>query len=91
MSETVSTLVLPSNPADRKAIKAALQEISGSKTRAEAERDYQKDTIAEISEKYELPKPLLNKLANAYHQSNRDAVVADVEDFNLAYDAIFES
>ena len=44
---------LPSDPLQRKAIKKVLDELSGSMTRIEGERDYIKETINKICEELE--------------------------------------
>ena len=45
-----------SSPADRKKIKDALQEISDSMTRIQAERDLIKDIVKEVADTHQLPK-----------------------------------
>lgn len=59
--------VLPSNPADRKAILDGLQEISNAFTRIEGEKSYIKESITALAEKFEIKKPILRKLAKLYH------------------------
>ena len=59
-----------SNPADRKKIKDALQEISDSMTRMEAERDLIKDIINDVNDNFKLPKKYISKMAKIYHKQN---------------------
>lgn len=82
-------VIIPSNPADLKELKSAFQEISGAYHRMEGERDYVKETIADLAEKTGLPKRLLSKLSKAYHKSDKDKIVAETETLEEAYDAIF--
>ena len=54
-----------SNPADRKKIKDALQEISDSMTRISAEKDLIKDIIGDLNEQFEIDKKILNKMGRS--------------------------
>ena len=72
--------VMPSSEADRKHIQDVIKEISSSKTRAEAERDFQKEAIADLSKKFNIPKSLLRQYANIYHKSNYSEVLAQKSD-----------
>jgi hypothetical protein len=47
--------MLPSNPKDLKKIDAALEEISNSKTRIEAERELIKEIVEGIAEDHDIP------------------------------------
>jgi hypothetical protein len=79
---------IPSNPADRKKIEQAMQEISNSLTRAEAERDLIKDIIKTVCEEHELDKKIFRRLAKVYHRRNFNEEVADDEAFVTAYQLI---
>lgn len=61
-----------SNPADRKIIRDALQEISNSMTRMDAERDLIKDIKADLHEQFKevLSKKQIGKMARIYHKQN---------------------
>jgi uncharacterized protein YydD (DUF2326 family) len=77
-----------SNEADRKKIRDAFFEVSNSYTRIEAERDLIKEIIADLAEKFELPKKTLNKMARTYHKRNFDEEQAKFEEFEALYDEI---
>ena len=79
---------VPSNPADRKKIEQALQEISNSLTRTEAERDLIKDIIKETCDKFELDKKIFRRMAKVYHRRNYSEEVAEHEQFELLYENI---
>jgi hypothetical protein len=79
---------VPSNPADRKKIEQAMQEISNSLTRTEAERDLIKDTINTICTQYELDKKIFRRMAKVYHRRNYSEEVAEHEAFELLYENI---
>jgi hypothetical protein len=82
-------LVLPNDPVGLKQIRDCLEEISNSMSRAEGEKDYQSTAIEDICEKFDLPKGQIKKLANIHHKSNRDAVVNEAQELDLAYEQIF--
>jgi len=79
-----------SNPADRKKIKDALQEISNSMTRIESERDLIRDIKADLAEEYKdkLSKKQIAKMARVFHKQNFDEEVASHEEFELLYEEI---
>lgn len=81
-------VTIPSNPEDKKRIKNALQEISDSFTRIEAERDAIKDVINFVNEEFELPKKYIRKMAKVYHAQNFDQEVGEAEDFAVLYENI---
>lgn len=81
---------LPSDPTILKKIKDACIEISASMARAEGEKDFQKEAIAELAEATEVPKKFLRKIANLYHKSNRDAIEAEQESTVELYDRVFD-
>ena len=80
--------VMPSSPADRKHIMDVMAEISGSKTRAEAERDFQKEAIDELSKKFNIPKRLLNRFAKSFHKSSFQEELGVDADFELLVDGL---
>lgn len=81
--------VIPSDPTTIKKIQDVCFEISASMTRQEGEKDYIKESIAELSEATDIPKKHLAKIAKLYHKSNKDAVEAEQASTNELYDRIF--
>jgi tRNA(Ser,Leu) C12 N-acetylase TAN1 len=81
-------MIIPSSPADRKAIKSALDEISGSMTRIEAERDLIKEAIAETCDKFQLNKKTFRKMAKVYHKQNFTQEREEHEHFEEMYETI---
>jgi hypothetical protein len=77
-----------SNPADRKAINGAMQEISNSMTRIAAERDLIKEAIADTCEKFELDKKIFRRMVNVYHKSTFNEEVAEHAEFEALYETI---
>lgn len=87
----MSNVIIPSSPEDRKKIRGALEEISNSLTRIEAERDLIRETIKEMSDQFQLPKKTLNKMAKVYHKQNFNQEVAEHEEFESLYEEITQA
>jgi|688.fasta_scaffold666373_4 hypothetical protein len=79
------------NPADKKRVKDALFEISGSYARIEGERDLIKTVVKDLADEYELSKKQVNKIARAYHKQNYNQQVAESEEFQELYESLLES
>ena len=73
---------------DKKDVMGVLKELSNSMTRIEAERDYIKEAIVAASEKYQLNKKMLRKMAKVYHRNNFVDEIAEVEEFQKLYESI---
>ena len=84
----MSNIIVPSSPEDRKKIKDALIEISTSLTRVEAERDLIKDILAEVEDKFELPKKYTRKLARIYHKQNYAEIRQEQDDVETLYETV---
>lgn len=80
-----------SNPTDRKKIKDALQEISDSMTRIDAERDLIKDIVKEVADNFELPKKYINKMARIYHKQNFAKTQQETDELESLYITIVDS
>lgn len=77
-----------SSPEDRKKLKNALQEISNSLTRVEAERDLIKDIVKNLSEEFELSKKVVSKMARIYHKQNFSEEKQAFEDLETLYEEV---
>jgi hypothetical protein len=77
-----------SNPADRKTIKDAIVEFSNSATRAEAEKDLQKNIIEDLADKVGVEKKYLSKLAAFYHKQNFATVQQEKEEIEELYESV---
>ena len=83
-------VILPSDENTLKELVASIQEVVQSKVRQASEQDYQKESIAAIAEKYELPKDFIKQMATwKYDESKKDRTIGKVESFSEAYDALF--
>lgn len=76
------------NANDALEVQKIIKELSNSMTRADAERDYQKEAIKETAEKYGLEKKHLRKVAKVYHKNTFANEQADHEDFEELYNTM---
>lgn len=83
-----TNVIIPSNEEDRKRIKDAMEEISNSYTRTEAERDFVKEAINNLAEDVDIPKNILRKMARIYHKQNMADVVSEVEDIEALMESL---
>jgi hypothetical protein len=59
----------------------AFKEMSNSYTRAEAEKDLQKDIAEKMKSEFGVPKPTFNKMAKMYHAANLAQEASRDEEF----------
>jgi hypothetical protein len=55
-----------SNPADREKLLKVIREVSDSMARAQGEKEYIREAIADISKQLQLPKKIVAKMAKVY-------------------------
>jgi hypothetical protein len=79
-----------SNPKDREDLFKVIKECSDSMTRAEAEGEFVKESITEISKKLQLPKKLVARMVKVYHKQNFDEEVAVHEQFETLYESVIK-
>lgn len=84
----MSNVVLPSSPADRQKIRNAIDEISKSMTRIDAERDLILETVKEICKTYTLPRRAFRKLVGVIHKNTFNEEVASHEEFETLYESL---
>jgi hypothetical protein len=75
-------------PEQKKDLQGAIQEISNSILRTEAERDLIREIVKEQSDTLQIPKKVISKIAKTYHKQNLAQEVADHEDFVELYEKI---
>lgn len=78
-------VTLPTNPEDLKRIKEAIQEISNSMTRVDAERDNIKAILGDVKDKYNVAPKYLRKVARAYHKQSFGQEEQDFETIETIY------
>lgn len=72
----------------KKQLKGAIQEISNSMLRAEAERDLVREIVKEQSAELQIPKKIITKIAKTYHRQNLTQEIADHEEFVEIYEKV---
>lgn len=72
----------------KKQLKGAIQEISNSMLRAEAERDLTREIVKEQSQQLQIPKKIISKIAKTYHKQSLTQDVQDHEDFVELYEKV---
>lgn len=77
-----------SSPEDRKKFRDAINEISNSMTRTEAERDLIKEIVKDLSDNFQIPKKTISKIAKTYHKQNLSQEVSDHEAFVELYEEV---
>jgi archaellum component FlaC len=81
--------VIFSNPADRKTVRDALQEISKSMSRIEGEREYIKEAIKDITARYPaVSKKVFRKMIKVYHSQTYTQEIEEHEEFENLYETI---
>jgi intein-encoded DNA endonuclease-like protein len=75
-------------PEQKKDLQGAIQEISNSMLRSEAERDLIKEIVKEQSDTLQIPKKVISKIAKTFHKQNLAQEVADHEDFVELYEKV---
>jgi len=70
---------------DTAKVRSAVVELDQSMTRADAERDFQKEKISAVAEEQGIDKRVLRKMARAYHKSNFQDEAAQNDEFETIY------
>lgn len=81
-------IIVPTNPEDRKKIKAILDEILECKRKIDFQKILIKEQIDFIVDDYKIPKKMANKLANTYYKESIDADIATNETLVELYEAV---
>ena len=83
-----TTVIIPSNPEDRKKIRGALQEISDANLRITAERELIKDIKDMLKEDFELPPKFISKLSKTFINQDFEAQEIERDDFVALWEAV---
>ena len=76
------------SPEQKKELQGAVREISASMTRTEAERDLIREIVKDQSQKHNISKKIISKIAKTYHKQNLTQEIADHEEFVEMYDTV---
>jgi hypothetical protein len=88
MAKETVEIVIPSSPADRKALFNGVRELSNSYTRIEGEKDHQKALIESLSEKIGLDKKYIKRMAVEYHKDLFEQKAEEQDAFSALYETI---
>ena len=72
----------------KKKLTGAMNEMSASMLRGEAEKDLQKNIINDLFDEFKIPKKVLAKMARVYHKQNFQEEKATHEEFEQLYHTI---
>lgn len=89
MSNDVENYNLPSNPNDRKKIKDALYEMAGALQFIDDKRQFINDVASGLSEEFDIPKKIANKLAKTLHKNNYSDVTTEADNFISIFEVLF--
>lgn len=73
---------------DKKKLKEALNQMSDSMSRQDAERDYQKNLTNDLCEELQLQTKVFRKLARVFHKQNFEDEVAANDEFEKLYESL---
>ena len=76
--------------ADRVKLKKVLDDVSNMMTMIEAERTAINEAIKEASDKFQIDKKILRKIAKAHHKLNFNDEVAENEHFVEVYEELIK-
>lgn len=77
-------------PEDKKKLEKAIQEMSNSMTRIDAEKDLIKDIIQETHDSLGVEKKYIRKLATIWHKQNVNEVKTETDEVMELYEELFE-
>lgn len=69
-------------------LKGGMKELSDVFTMQEAQRDTVKEIISRVHEELKIPKKIIRKMANTWHKSNYNEVVAEQQEFEALYESV---
>lgn len=74
----------------KKELKEAVQQLNDSMTRVAAERDYQKESINNISDKTGVDKKIIRRMAKVYFRANYSQEQEENRNFEEFYDGVMK-
>lgn len=78
------------NESQKTELKNAIREMNDSMTRAAAERDFQKETLTNISDKTGVDKKIIRRMAKVYFRSNYAEEQEENRQFEEFYDGVMK-
>ncbi len=90
MSVTQMSINVLSNPADREILLKVVKDCSDALTRADAEKDFVRESVTEVCNKLQLPKKIVARMVKIYHKGNFDEEVASQDQFQQLYETVIK-
>lgn len=87
----MSELSFPSNPEDRKKLKAMIVEMTNALSRVDAEREHLKEISSAAVEEFGIKKTIINKLARTMYKNNYSDLQNENEHFEFLYETLVDS
>jgi hypothetical protein len=78
------------NESQKTELKNAIREMNDSMTRAASERDFQKETLTNISDKTGVDKKIIRRMAKVYFRSNYAEEQEENRQFEEFYDGVMK-
>lgn len=79
------------NPTDKKILKDAIVEMSNCMLRIESEREAMGDIASDLSKKFGIKKPIINKVVKAHHKHQYAEMQMDNDHFEFVYESLMGS
>lgn len=83
-------IVIPSSPADREAIEKVMKELSNSLTRSDAEKEYRRDALKDLQEKYGVKAKYFRRMMNDFHRDTFEVKSEEQENYGALFETIFK-
>lgn len=81
-------IIVPSSPADRKALQDAIIEMNKSLNRIVGEQDYITETLKSLKEKYKIDTKWLRKMLTDFHKDQFDKTVKEADEYAELFEII---
>ena len=86
-----NTINIPTSPDDRKALADGIKEICKSMTRAEGDREYQRESIKALAEKFNVEGKYIRRMATDYYKDTFDEKSDEHDEYVTLYEAVIRS
>lgn len=87
----MSDIIIPSSPADLKELKKGIDELTNSMTRVDAEKEHQKTILEDLSEKFDINKKYIRRIAVEAHKDVFEDKSDEQDNFEQLYESVMES
>lgn len=88
---TTNTTTVPTLTEEQiKSIKGVVNELLNSMVREQAEKDYRKEALSELEDKYNISKKMITQVVKTRYKDKFDETVDQFNDFSELYDLIAE-